>query len=105
MYVNLITDWLAVLPLHLSYLEDLNFGASCKRSDDPLHLTSILFIVNKFSSDQDRTYGLVLMLNGAVPFAVFKPALRGQKDENQDNNTEHVPLPRVSGVIPENQLF
>lgn len=105
MYVNLITQGLAVLTLHPSYVEDLHIGASCKPTHDLLDLTSILFIVNKFRTDQDCSYGLVLMLSGAVPFAIFKPALRRQKDENQDNNAQYVPLPRVSGVIPEKQFF
>jgi hypothetical protein len=99
-YVNLISQGLAVLTLHLSYLEDLHIGASCQPPHDLLDSTSILFITNKFRTDQDR-----LMLSGAVPFAIFKPALRGQKDENQDNNAQYVPLPRVSGVIPEKQFF
>jgi len=38
------------------------------------------------------------------PFAVFKPAFRCQKDENQNNNAQDIPLPGVSGVIPKKQL-
>ena len=38
-------------------------------------------------------------------FAIFKPALGRQKDENQYNDAQNVPLPSVSGVIPKKQLF
>jgi hypothetical protein len=42
---------------------------------------------------------------GASPFAVFKPTLRRQKDENQNDNTQYIPLPGISGVIPKKQLL
>lgn len=41
---------------------------------------------------------------GASPFAVFKPAFWRQKDENENNNAQDIPLPGVSGVIPKKQL-
>ena len=38
-------------------------------------------------------------------FAAFEPAFWRQKDENQNDNAQSIPLPSVSGVIPEEQLF
>jgi hypothetical protein len=44
------------------------------------------------------------MQEPAVPFAVIKPTFWRQKDENQYDNAERIPLPGVSGVIPKEQL-
>ena len=41
----------------------------------------------------------------ASPFAICKPALGRQKDENENNNAQDVPLPGVSGVIPKKHLL
>lgn len=40
------------------------------------------------------------MRRGGLPFATFKPAFWRQKDENQNDNAEDVPLPTAPGVIP-----
>jgi hypothetical protein len=39
------------------------------------------------------------------PFAVFEPAFRRQKDKNQNDDAQNIPLPSVSGVIPKKELF
>jgi hypothetical protein len=38
-------------------------------------------------------------------FAACKPAFWCQKNENQNNHTQEIPLPRVSRVIPEKDLL
>jgi hypothetical protein len=40
-----------------------------------------------------------------TPFAVYKPALGAQENKCQDQNAEHVPLPRVPGVGPKKTLL
>lgn len=45
------------------------------------------------------------MPEGPGSFATLKPAFRRCKDKYKDNNAQNVPLPGVSGVIPEKDLF
>lgn len=105
MYVNLITKCFASFTGNPSHIDDLHFRPSGKRPHDALNLTSILSVVNKFRPNQHGRYGLILMRQGASLFAVLKPAFRRQKDENQNDDAQYVPLPGVSGVIPKKQFF
>jgi hypothetical protein len=45
------------------------------------------------------------MRHSGPPFAIFKPAFWGQKDKNQDDQTQPIPLPGVAGIVPKKQLF
>jgi len=104
-YVNLIAERLACLAVNLSDINDLHLRASGKCTHNLLDLSSILCIVNKFRANKHGGHGLVLMPIRAPPFAIFKPTLWRQKDENQNDNAQHIPLPGVSGVIPKKQFF
>jgi hypothetical protein len=41
----------------------------------------------------------------APEFGVLKPRFWGQKNENQDQHTQHIPLPGSTGIVPKGNPF
>jgi hypothetical protein len=39
-----------------------------------------------------------------MPFATLKTALRGQKNKDQNKDTENVPLPGGPGIVPQERF-
>lgn len=68
-------------------------------------LHRIPFIVNDFSAYQHHRYDWAWMPRSQVPFAARKPAFRCQKNKNQDQPAEGIPLPGVSFVRPKEDFL
>ena len=76
-----------------------------QRSDSLLDLALIPFISNNFGTQNHGGCDSALMHVFQSPFAVFKPAFWCQKDKDQNDHTQKVPLPGISFVIPEEDLL
>lgn len=63
----------------------------------------IRFILNDFRPQQQRSSRVSMHI--WLPLAAFKPTLWRQKYERQYEHAQDVPLPGISGVSPEEDLF
>jgi hypothetical protein len=86
-------------------IQDLQIAASGKGPQALFQLASILCFFNHFGAHYQGTGSWALMRHADPPFATFKPAFWRQKDKNQNDNTQNVPLPTAPGVIPKKYLF
>jgi hypothetical protein len=86
-------------------IQDLQIPASGKGLQPLFQLSPILCLFNNFGAHYQGAGSGALMRHGGPSFATFKPAFWRQKDKNQNNNAQNIPLPTAPGVIPKKQLF
>src|SRR5215217_3302409 len=104
-YVNLKAKRSAVGTSYFPDCQHLYFSTSRERLYVLLNPGLILFILNNFRAQNHGSLNGVLMHHTLDPFATQKPAFWCQKDEDQYDHTQKVPLPGVSCVIPEEDLL
>jgi len=104
-YVNLETTNLPGRVKHLSYREHLYVCTSRECLDLSLDPALIFFIANNFRAQYQGCGNWAWMPGSLGPFATRKPAFWCQKNEDQNDHTEKVPLPGIARVIPEKNLF
>jgi hypothetical protein len=105
LYVNLKAECFAVAPHQSADSEDLGVTSTGKGFDLLFDFQAICFTCNNFGTQNNRLLDWAWMRECLWSFAIFEPAFRCQKYENQTNHTQKIPLPSVSSVIPEENLL
>src|SRR5438046_1815504 len=98
--VNLISDQFPRFVPLVAYLNDLSIGPARYQPDAPLNLFPIRRAPNDIRGQHDRGLRGV----AATILSVFKPAFRCQKNKNQNQHAQDIPLPRCSRICPEDNL-
>jgi hypothetical protein len=104
-YVNLETPGPALLIAYSANRQHLYLTTSGQCLYLLLDPRLILFTANYFGAQNDRLDNGALMHHGLGSFATRKPAFWCQKDKDQNDHTQEIPLPGVSSVIPEEDLL
>ena len=104
-YVNLEAPRTAVGVDYFSNIQNLYLTASRQPLDLLFDFTPICFVTNNFRTQKHGLRVWPLMHRIPRSFATRKPAFWCQKNENQNDYTQKIPLPGVSRVVPEEDLL
>src|SRR6185369_6220398 len=104
-YVNLEAARTTVGVDHFSNIKNLYLDAPREGLHPLFNLTPICFVANNFRAQNEGLRDGALMHHISRPFAPIEPAFRCQKNEDQNDYTQKIPLPGVSRVVPEENLL